>query len=148
MARYKGAGSGGSRFHLLTARLLTEDSVVKVAWFNQSFLQNRLHDGMRVLISGKPKQRDGKWEFSNPKWMALREDEAVPDSQILPVYRLTEGMQPQQMRSIVKSALDQFVGCVEEVLPASRVGLDPIEGKATVPERQPAAGGGRRDSRQ
>lgn len=104
--------------HLLTARLLTEDSVVKVAWFNQSFLQNRLHDGMRVLISGKPKQRDGKWEFSNPKWMALREDEAVPDSQILPVYRLTEGMQPQQMRSIVKSALDQFVGCVEEVLPA------------------------------
>lgn len=104
--------------HLLTARLLTEDSVVKVAWFNQAFLQNRLHAGMRVLVSGKPKQREGKWEFSNPKWMALREDEAVPGSQILPVYRLTEGMQPHQMRSIVKAAVDQFVDRVEEVFPA------------------------------
>jgi ATP-dependent DNA helicase RecG len=104
--------------HLLTARLLTGESVVKLAWFNQPFLQNRLHAGMRVLISGKPKEREGRWEFLNPKWMALREDEAVPGSQILPVYRLTEGMQPHQMRSIVKSALDQFVEGVEEVLPA------------------------------
>ncbi|MEE3032036.1 MAG: ATP-dependent DNA helicase RecG [Planctomycetota bacterium] len=105
--------------HLVTARLSTHEGEVKVAWFNQPFLANRLHNGMRVVLSGKPKNRDGQWEFSNPKWMVLREDEAVPSGQILPVYRLTEGMPPQQMRSIVASALGNFLPSVEEVLPES-----------------------------
>ncbi|MEC8591385.1 MAG: ATP-dependent DNA helicase RecG [Planctomycetota bacterium] len=105
--------------HLVTARLSTHEGEVKVAWFNQPFLANRLHNGMRVVLSGKPKKRDGQWEFSNPKWMVLREDEAVPSGQILPVYRLTEGMPPQQMRSIVASALGNFLPSVEEVLPES-----------------------------
>ena len=105
--------------HLVTARLSTHEGEVKVAWFNQPFLANRLHNGMRVVLSGKPKKRDGQWEFSNPKWMVLREDEAVPGGQILPVYRLTEGMPPQQMRSIVASALENFLPSVEEVLPES-----------------------------
>ena len=105
--------------HLVTARLSTHEGEVKVAWFNQPFLANRLHNGMRVVLSGKPKNRDGQWEFSNPKWMVLREDEAVPGGQILPVYRLTEGMPPQQMRSIVASALGNFLPSVEEVLPES-----------------------------
>ena len=105
--------------HLVTARLSTHEGEVKVAWFNQPFLANRLHNGMRVVLSGKPKNRDGQWEFSNPKWMVLREDEAVPGGQILPVYRLTEGMPPQQMRSIVASALGIFLPSVEEVLPES-----------------------------
>lgn len=105
--------------HLVTARLSTHEGEVKVAWFNQPFLANRLHNGMRVVLSGKPKKRDGQWEFSNPKWMVLREDEAVPGGQILPVYRLTEGMPPQQMRSIVASALGNFLPSVEEVLPES-----------------------------
>ena len=105
--------------HLVTARLSTHEGELKVAWFNQPFLANRLHNGMRVVLSGKPKKRDGQWEFSNPKWMVLREDEAVPGGQILPVYRLTEGMPPQQMRSIVASALANFLPSVEEVLPES-----------------------------
>ena len=105
--------------HLVTARLSTHEGELKVAWFNQPFLANRLHNGMRVVLSGKPKKRDGQWEFSNPKWMVLREDEAVPGGQILPVYRLTEGMPPQQMRSIVASALGNFLPSVEEVLPES-----------------------------
>lgn len=105
--------------HLVTARLSTHEGELKVAWFNQPFLANRLHNGMRVVLSGKPKKRDGQWEFSNPKWMVLREDEAVPGGRILPVYRLTEGMPPQQMRSIVASALGNFLPSVEEVLPES-----------------------------
>ena len=57
------------------------------------------------------------------------------DSRFERVWRASEA-------NVAGTAVD-VGGVVEEVLPASRVGLDPIEGKATVPERQPAAGGGR-----
>ncbi|MEC8306151.1 MAG: ATP-dependent DNA helicase RecG, partial [Planctomycetota bacterium] len=46
--------------HLVTARLSTHEGELKVAWFNQPFLANRLHNGMRVVLSGKPKNRDGQ----------------------------------------------------------------------------------------
>lgn len=88
---------------------------VRGIWFNQNYMRRKLFHDMRVMISGKPRFRGLRWEMSHPKLITLKDDEAPPANNILPVYRLTEGISQHQMRRIVHGAVDEFGMCVDEV---------------------------------
>lgn len=103
--------------HLLGILVDAESERIRAMWFNQPFLRSKLFEGQRVLLSGKPKMDGLRWAFMNPKLIPLRDDEPLPAGQILPVYRLTEGLAQHHVRRAVQRVLDGYLDSVEEVVP-------------------------------
>lgn len=91
-----------------------EDEFLRAVWFNQPFLHQRFSVGQRVLLSGKPRLRGGRWEMAHPQVQPLDDQDAPASGQLLPVYGLTEGISQQQMRRIVQNMLDEFTPLLEE----------------------------------
>jgi len=106
-----------SGMHILGIVIDCGSMKVRSTWFNQSFLRSKLAEGFRVLVSGKPRLEGVRWAFVNPKLIVLREDEPQPEGQILPVYRLTEGLAQHHVRRASQRALEACVDGIDEVMP-------------------------------
>ena len=91
---------------------------VRASWFNQPFMRERFSLGQRLMVSGKPKLNGLVWEFTHPRVETLADDEEEPVGRILPVYPLTEGLQQWHIRRIVRDAIEDYAGVLEEVFPA------------------------------
>ena len=87
---------------------------LRAVWFNQPFLFTQYRRGQEVLVSGKPKQRGLMWQMVHPRVTILGEDEPETESGILPIYPLTEGLQQWHVRRMVRAALEEYAGCLEE----------------------------------
>ncbi len=87
---------------------------IRAVWFNQPFLFTQYRRGQEVLVSGKPKQRGLMWQMVHPRVTILGEDEPETESGILPIYPLTEGLQQWHLRRMVRAALEEYAGCLEE----------------------------------
>jgi ATP-dependent DNA helicase RecG len=89
---------------------------VRGLWFNQPWMIREFEVGDAVLFSGKPKRNAGRWEFSHPRVQSIGDADAGTSGEILPVYSLTEGLSQDQMRRIVRTAVEQFVELVADPL--------------------------------
>jgi ATP-dependent DNA helicase RecG len=91
---------------------------VRGVWFNQPWMMKRLRHGEQVLFSGKPKFRQGSWEFSHPHVQSLDEDDPGDSSQlVIPRYRLTEGLKGTELRRMIAAALDTAEHLIADPLP-------------------------------
>jgi len=91
---------------------------VRGSWFNQPWVLKRFALGQSVLFSGKPKRREGKWEFSNPNVQNLEEEDSTESARlVLPRYRLTEGIRAGDLRKLIGQALLLTLDQVEDLLP-------------------------------
>jgi ATP-dependent DNA helicase RecG len=86
-------------------------------WFNQPWILQKFSDGDRVLFSGKPKKRAGRWEISHPRIQWLSADDTDADGGMLPCYSLTDGLKMHEMRRIARTAVEEYVDLVPELLP-------------------------------
>jgi ATP-dependent DNA helicase RecG len=93
------------------------DQYLRALWFNQPYMRERFALGMRVLLSGSPRFNGGRWEMTHPHAEPLNELEETPAGKILPVYGLTEGLRPFEMRRIVQGVVETYSDCVEDVFP-------------------------------
>jgi len=89
-------------------------------WFNQPWIKKRFQHGMKVLLSGKPKFKSGRWEMSHPRHQIL-EDDVDPNTraEVLPRYPLTEGIKMEQMRRMLREATEEYAPLVVDPLPES-----------------------------
>jgi ATP-dependent DNA helicase RecG len=87
-------------------------------WFNQPWMLKKFRDGEHVVFSGKPQRRAGRWEFINPRvhWLSV-DDDIENAAGVLPRYPLTDGINMEQMRRMVRSAVDGFADLVADPLP-------------------------------
>lgn len=107
-----------TRGRTLTAVLLQCDrDFLRGLWFNQPWMLQKFDHGQSVLFSGKAKRRGGRWEMSHPRVQWLDEDDQEISGGVLPRYRLTEGLRMDEMRRVVRSAVEQYVEYVPEMLP-------------------------------
>jgi ATP-dependent DNA helicase RecG len=108
-----------TRGRTLTAGLLDCGSgYVRGVWFNQPWMLQRLRCGHVVLFSGKPKRAQGRWEFAHPRIQWLETDDAGSHGGLLPKYGLTEGLTMQEMRRMMRAAVDLFADLIADALPA------------------------------
>lgn len=91
---------------------------VRGLWFNQPWMRKRLLEGGQVLLSGKPKFRDGRWEFSHPNLQWLEEDVEDANGGLLPKYGLTDGISQFEMRRMFASVVEDYVHSAKELLPS------------------------------
>jgi ATP-dependent DNA helicase RecG len=89
---------------------------VTLVCFNRNYLAQVLRRGTPLLLWGTFQRSAQGWETANFDFQ-VGEHQSTSFERIVPVYSLTEGLNPKRLRSIVLGALDQFLPLVEEVLP-------------------------------
>ncbi len=89
---------------------------IKVTWFNQQWLVEKLNAGMQIVISGKVDQYLGRLVFNSPEWEPL-EIEPLKTRRIVPVYPLTKGLTSNKMRDVMKTAVTNWAPRIPDPLP-------------------------------
>ncbi|MGQ9902856.1 MAG: ATP-dependent DNA helicase RecG [Anaerolineae bacterium] len=118
--------------HIL--RVVVEDlsGAIECSWFtSQRYIENmarQFQPGREIVISGKVSEYLGKLVFQNPAHEPA-EKEWITGGNIVPVYRLTEGLGPLLVRRTMKRVIEYWPQRVPESLPETvrrEVGLMPI----------------------
>ncbi len=104
----------------MTALLFKCDGgFVRAVWFNQGYMLRKYELGQHVLLTGQPKLRERRWEFSHPETQPLETDDddhtAAPG--VLPRYPLTEGLRMRDIRRATAAAVEEYADQLAEFLP-------------------------------
>jgi ATP-dependent DNA helicase RecG len=86
-------------------------------WFNQPYAARRFRYGQRLAFSGKATWFRDHWQMNNPRVQILDEQPRDGESSIIPVYPLTEDLRLEQLRPLIRTAVEKFAGHVVEILP-------------------------------
>jgi ATP-dependent DNA helicase RecG len=95
-----------------------ETGNIRAVWFNNPFVAKQLQTNSRVIISGKVGLFQGQHVFQSPEWELVGENETVHTGRLVPLYPLTAGLHPRQVRRLMKEAVDRFAGQLPDFLPA------------------------------
>ncbi len=95
-----------------------ETGNVRVVWFNQPYLAKRFRTNARVVISGTVGLFKGHKVFESPEWELLEDKELIHTGRLVPVYPLTQGLYPRQVRKWTKEAVDDYVWQLDDFLPS------------------------------
>ena len=99
---------------MTTFTLSDETGNVDAVFFNQPYLSRMYHKADEVYISGSTKLIGRRLQFTNPH---IEKGKAQLIG-FCPIYPLTAGLTQKSMRIIMKSVVEDCLGCVEETLPA------------------------------
>lgn len=94
-----------------------KSGVMTVSFFNQPYLLNQFTPKTRIIISGKAGIYKGRRTFLPSSYEILGKDDTFHSGFLIPVYSLTEGLFPRQVRRLVKQALDTYLSQVKDFLP-------------------------------
>ena len=108
--------SGGNR-HMLGVLIQQGEDFLRGIWFNQEYMTAKFQIGQTVQFRGKVDLRGMRMQIVHPRVSWIDTTVELPGEQLLPVYRLTEGINQHQMRRIVASVVDEFAVVVEESIP-------------------------------
>jgi ATP-dependent DNA helicase RecG len=86
-------------------------------WFNQSYMAGRFRYGQLVTFSGKPKWFRDHWQMATPRVGLLDGPAPAGGPGVVPVYPLTEDLRAEQLRPVIRRAVEDFAAFVAEILP-------------------------------
>jgi len=96
-----------------------ETGNVRAVWFNNPYIAKSLPTNARVVLSGRVRLFGGRHVFESPEWELLEDKELVHTGRLVPLYSLTQGLKPRQVRKLMKQVVDRFAGQVADFLPPS-----------------------------
>jgi ATP-dependent DNA helicase RecG len=94
-----------------------ETGNMRVVWFNQPYLAKRLATNARIVLSGRISLFKGRPVFESPEWEFVEDKDLIHTGRLVPVYSLTQGLYPRQVRKLMKEVVDQWAWQVEDFLP-------------------------------
>ena len=103
-----------------------ETGNMRVVWFNQPYLAKTLTTNARIILSGKVSLFKGRHVFQSPEWELAEGQDSVHTGRLVPIYPLTRGLHPRQVRRLMKEFIDWWVVQVNDFLPddlRKRLGL-------------------------
>jgi len=89
---------------------------LRLSWFNQPWMENRLQKGATISVSGKVEQYLGRLVMSNPDWEPV-EVENLNTNRIVPVYSLTAQLNQKNLRNIVRQVVTYWAPKLIDHLP-------------------------------
>jgi len=105
-----------------------ETGNVRVVWFNNPYLAKRLTTNTRLVLSGRVGLFNGRHVFESPEWEPAEDKELTHTGRLIPLYPLTQGLRPRQVRKLMKEVIDQWAWQVEDFLPSElKVRCDLLE---------------------
>jgi len=99
-----------------------ETGNVRVVWFNNPYLVKQLATNKRVVLSGRVSLFSGRHVFESPEWELVEDRELIHTGRLVPLYSLTQGLRPRQVRKLMKEVVDQWAWQMEDFLPSELKG--------------------------
>jgi len=94
-----------------------ETGNIRVVWFNQTYLAKKLPTNTRVVLSGRVSLFKGRPVFESPEWEMVEAKDSIHTGRLVPVYPLTQGLRPRQVRKLMKEVVDQWAWQRADFLP-------------------------------
>jgi ATP-dependent DNA helicase RecG len=94
-----------------------ETGNIRVVWFNQPYLAKKLTTNTRIMLSGRVSLFKGRHVFLSPEWELEEGQDFVHTARLVPVYPLTHGLRPRQVRRLMKDFIDHWAPQVPDFLP-------------------------------
>ncbi|MFA7247497.1 MAG: OB-fold nucleic acid binding domain-containing protein, partial [Dehalococcoidia bacterium] len=94
-----------------------ETGNVRAVWFNQPWVAKQLKVNTKIAVSGRVGEFNYGKVFENPEWEIVDDRELLHTGRMVPVYPLTGGLFPRQVRAVVRKALDVYLTALPEFLP-------------------------------
>ena len=107
-----------SRKISITKAMAKDDTgIVQLVWFNQDYIIKQLNQGDKIKLNGKVKKSGMITEIHNPIYIKSGE-KSDKIGKILPIYNLTERLKNNEMIKIMDTALEDYLGYVDESIPS------------------------------
>ncbi|UCE97230.1 MAG: ATP-dependent DNA helicase RecG [Dehalococcoidia bacterium] len=94
-----------------------ETGNLRVVWFNNPYIVKQLSTNKQVVISGRLGIFKHRPVFQSPEWEILEDKELTHTGRLVPIYPLTRGLYPRQVRKLMKDVIDTWSAQVDDFLP-------------------------------
>ncbi len=108
----------GGKAQLVEAVLSDGTGGLRLSWFNQPWMANRLKQGASISVSGKIEQYLGRLVMNNPDWEPI-ETESLHTNRIVPIYSLTGKITQKWLRKLMNQVVTHWAPRVTDHLPES-----------------------------
>jgi ATP-dependent DNA helicase RecG len=106
----------GGKNTILEAVINDGTAGLRLTWFNQPWLANRLKVGDAISVSGKVEQYLGRLNMNNPDWEPV-EVENLHTNRIVPVYPLTANVTQKWLRKLIYQVVTYWAPKLTDHLP-------------------------------
>jgi ATP-dependent DNA helicase RecG len=89
---------------------------LRLSFFNQPWLANRMKEGEMISVSGKIDQYLGRIVMNSPDWESV-EAESLHTNRIVPIYSLTEKIAQKWLRNQMNQVVTYWAPAVVDALP-------------------------------
>jgi ATP-dependent DNA helicase RecG len=108
---------GSSRGKAFRVGIADGTGILYLVWYNMPYVSKRFEHGLEITASGRVEWRRGAFEIAHPVWrLGESGGERGP---VIPVYHATQGLTSQNLRAIIKDALQVYVPYVSPLIPQS-----------------------------
>ena len=102
---------------IINATLVDRTGELRLTWFNQDYLLQKLRDGVRVLVIGKIKYDSWSGDLAmNVQKVTFLDAGEQPELGIMPIYPATAALSQNVLRNAVKNLLSSMPP-LKEILP-------------------------------
>ncbi len=118
----------GGKAQIVEVILSDGTGALRLSWFNQPWIANRLKEGEQISVSGKVEQYLGRLVMNNPDFEAI-DVENLHTNRIVPIYSLTEKITQKWLRNLMNQVITYWAPNVADALPESvrkSAGLMPL----------------------
>jgi ATP-dependent DNA helicase RecG len=91
--------------HITEAIASDDTASVRLVWFNQPYRSSAIKQGQEYFVAGDYALRRGRFSITNPS-VELVSDFPINTARIIPVYRETKGLKSNQIRKLIREALN------------------------------------------
>lgn len=106
----------GGKMKLVEAVIGDGTGSIRITWFNQPWIADKLKAGLGVVLSGKIDQYLGNLTMNNPEWEPLERIQ-LHTNRIVPVYPLTAGITGKWLRRVINSVVTRYASRVPDPIP-------------------------------
>jgi ATP-dependent DNA helicase RecG len=107
----------GRRPQRVIAQLVDDSGSAEAIWFGRRFVENRLHPGDELLVSGKVQLRGWRPQFVSPEFSPAGR-ESVHTGRVVPVYPLAAGVTQKRVRELLARILEAALPALDDPLTA------------------------------
>ena len=108
----------GGQIQIVEAVLSDGTGFLRLTWFNQPWLVNRLPHGTQIIVSGKIDMYLGHLVINSPEWEPLDQDH-LHTNRIVPVYSLSSNITQRWLRKMMHQTVSFWAPRVPDYLPES-----------------------------
>ncbi len=108
----------GGTASIIEAILSDGTGALRLSWFNQPWMANRLKEEMQISVSGTVEQYLGRLVMNQPDWEPV-DIEHLHTNRIVPIYPLTARITQKWLRNLMNQVVTYWAPAVVDSLPES-----------------------------